>query len=128
MKKFTKILEDKDREIEFESDDLKDGLSADIEQLDDVLSKDELKDKLGGSWEIVSIIDVSVKEPVNENLKPIIINAEVGNRPIKRGEYIYITAQIKKPGQSTAYHHSQMGVIKVRVIDIYNTMLVLNNL
>jgi len=128
MKKFTKILEDKGKEIEFESDDLKDGLSADIEELDDVLSKDELKDKLGGSWEIVSIIDVSVEEPVNENLKPIIINAEVGNRQIKRGEYIYITAQIKKPGQSTAYHHSQMGVIKVRVIDIYNTMLVLNNL
>jgi hypothetical protein len=128
MKKFTKILEDKGKEIEFESDDLKDGLSDDVEELDDVLSKDELKDKLGGSWEIVSIIDVSVKEPVNENLKPIIINAEVGNRPIKRGEYIYITAQIKKPGQSTAYHHSQMGVIKVRVIDIYNTMLVLNNL
>ena len=107
---------------------MKNGLSDDVEELDDVLSKDELKDKLGGSWEIVSIIDVSVKEPVNENLKPIIINAEVGNRPIKRGEYIYITAQIKKPGQSTAYHHSQMGVIKVRVIDIYNTMLVLNNL
>tara|TARA_Y100000389_G_scaffold111840_1_gene108901 strand:- start:4895 stop:5281 length:387 start_codon:yes stop_codon:yes gene_type:complete len=128
MKKFTKVLEDKDKEIEFESDDLKNGLSDDVEELDDVLSKDELKDKLGGSWEIVSIIDVSVKEPVNENLKPIIINAEVGNRPIKRGEYIYITAQIKKPGQSTAYHHSQMGVIKVRVIDIYNTMLVLNNL
>lgn len=128
MKKFTKVLEDKDKEIEFESDDLKNGLSDDVEELDNVLSKDELKDKLGGSWEIVSIIDVSVKEPVNENLKPIIINAEVGNRPIKRGEYIYITAQIKKPGQSTAYHHSQMGVIKVRVIDIYNTMLVLNNL
>ena len=70
MKKFTKILEDKDREIEFESDDLKDGLSADIEELDDVLSKDELKDKLGGSWEIVSIIDVSVEEPVNEDLNP----------------------------------------------------------
>lgn len=128
MKKFTKVLEDKDKEIEFESDDLKNGLSDDVEELDDVLSKDELKDKLGGSWEIVSIVDVSVKEPVNENLKPIIINAEVGNRPIKRGEYIYITAQIKKPGQSTAYHHSQMGVIKVRVIDIYNTMLVLNNI
>ena len=128
MKKFTKVLEDKDKEIEFESDDLKNGLSDDVEELDNVLSKDELKDKLGGSWEIVSIIDVSVKEPVNENLKPIIINAEVGNRPIKRGEYIYITAQIKKPGQSTAYHHSQMGVIKVRVIDIYNTMLILNNL
>ena len=128
MKNFTKVLEDKDKEIEYESDDLKNGLSDDVEELDDVLSKDELKDKLGGSWEIVSIVDVSVKEPVNENLKPIIINAEVGNRPIKRGEYIYITAQIKKPGQSTAYHHSQMGVIKVRVIDIYNTMLVLNNL
>ena len=125
MKKFSKILEDKDKEIEFETDDLKDGLSGDVEELDDVLSKDELKDKLSGSWEIVSIVDVSTKEPVNENLKPIIINAEVGNRPIKRGEYIYITAQIKKPGQSTAYHHSQMGVIKVRVIDIYNTKTLL---
>lgn len=130
MKRFSKILEDKekDKEIEFKSDELEDGLSGDIEELDDVLSKDELKDKLSGSWEIVSIVDVSTEEPVNENLKPIIINAEVGNRPIKRGEYIYITAQIKKPGQSTAYHHSQMGVIKVRVVDIYNTMLILNNL
>ena len=82
MKKFTKILEDKGKEIEFESDDLKDGLSDDVEELDDVLSKDELKDKLGGSWEIVSIIDVSVKEPVNENLKPIIINAN-GNRVVE---------------------------------------------
>lgn len=128
MKRFTKILEEKDKEIEFKSDELKDGLSGDVEELDDVLSKDELKDKLSGSWEIISIIDVSTEEPIKENLQPLIINAEVGNREIKRGEYIYITAQIKKPGQSTAYHHSQMGVIKVRVVDIYNTMLILNNL
>lgn len=120
MKRFTKILEENKKESE--------SLSKDIEQVDDTLTKDELKDKLSGSWEIISIVDVSTEEPVNENLQPLIINAEVGNREIKRGQYIYITAQIKKPGQSTAYHHSKMGVIKVRVVDIYNTMLVLNNL
>lgn len=120
MEKFTKIIESKTKDQK--------ELSTDIEDMNDDLIKDDKKKKLIGSWEIVSIVDISMEEPISESLQPLIINAEVGNREIKRGEYIYITAQIKKPGQSTAYHHSQMGVIKVRVVDIYNTMLVLNNL
>jgi hypothetical protein len=116
MKKYT----------EFKTDTNK-PLSNDIEKLDDILDTEGSK-KLIGSWEIVSIVDISTKEPINEGLQPLIINAEVGNREIKRGEFIYITAQIKKPGQSTLYHHSQMGVIKVRIVDIYNTMTILNNL
>ena len=120
MKKFTKVLETTKKDSE--------ELSDDINELDNELSDDIKKDKLIGSWEIVDIVDISTEEPIQEGLKPLIINAEVGNREIKRGEYIYITAQIKKPGQSTAYHHSQMGVIKVRIIDIYNTMTILNRL
>ena len=128
MKKFSDLKNKKtepidSKQIEFDSDGL--PLSNDIEKLDDELSKTK---KLIGSWEIVSIVDISTEEPIKENLQPLIINGEVGNREIKRGEYIYITAQIKKPGQSIPYHSNQMGVIKVRVVDIYNTMSILNSL
>jgi hypothetical protein len=126
MKKFSKIT-DKDNSFDFKKLKQK-GVSSDIENLDSQIEKEVEGTKLDGSWEIVSIVDVTTEMPDINESKAIIINAELGSREIKRGEFIYITAQIKKPGQSTAYHHSQMGVIKVRVVDIYNTMMILNNL
>lgn len=124
MKKFSSIS-DKTSSLDFKKDKSK-NLSTDIEKLDDQLESEVQGTKLDGEWEIVSVIDVSTQKPnVNET---IIINAELGSGEIKRGEFIYITAQIKKPGQTQAYHQSQMGVIKVRVVDIYNTMSILNNL
>lgn len=123
MKKFSDIT-DKDINIDFDKKKTK-NLSTDIQNLEDQLG-DEIKGKLNGSWEIVSIVDVSLKTPeINE---AIIINAELGQGEIKRGDFIYITAQIKKKGQTMAYHHSQMGCFKVRVVDIYNTMGILNSL
>ena len=124
MKKFSDIS-DKNSKLDFKKDKVK-STSNDIQKLDDQLEHEIQGSKLDGSWEIVSIIDVSTQKPnVNE---AIIINAELGSGEIKRGEYIYITAQIKKPGQTMAYHHSQMGVIKCQVRDIYNTMGILNSL
>jgi hypothetical protein len=126
MKKFSSIT-DKNTSIDFKKKKQSD-VSNDIESLDNQIEKEIEGTKLDGSWEIVSIIDVSTEMPdVNES-KALIINAEVGNREIKRGEHIYITAQIKRPGQTQAYHHNQMGVIKVRVVDIYNTMMILNSI
>jgi len=125
MKKFSKIVEDitnKEVSIDFKKDKEED-LSNDITELDDQLS-DEIKSTiLDGEWEIVNIIDVSTEKPTNES---IIINAELGNKEVKRGDFIYITALINKKGKP--YHQSQMGVLKVRVIEIYNTLLVLNSL
>lgn len=123
MKKFTQIS-DKNTTIDFDKEEQKE-LSNDINILDDQVEKEVKLDKLSGEWEIVNILDVSMNMPITE---AIIINAELGKGEIKRGDFIYITAQIKKPNQSIAYHNMQMGVVKVRVVDIYNTMSILNNL
>lgn len=121
MKKFTDIT-DKDASIEFNKDK-EDDLSNDITQLDDQVS-DEVKNTiLDGEWDIVNVIDVSTNKPTNE---AIIINAELGDKQVKRGEFLYVTALINKKGRP--YHQSQMGVLKVRVVEIYNTLLVLNSL
>ena len=124
MKKFTDIL-DKNSSIEFKKSKDK-TLSTDIESLDNQISK-EISGKLEGEWEIVSVIDVTTNKPPDIS-EALIINAELGNKEIKRGDLIYITAQIKKPGQTTAYYNMQMGCFKVRVVDIYNTMSILNTL
>ncbi len=124
MKKFSDIS-DKEKSFDFKKTKQKDT-SNDIEKLDDQVGKEAEATKLDGEWEIVNIIDVSTECP--ELNEAIIINAELGSGEIKRGDVIYITAQIKRPGQVVAYHNMQMGCIKVRVVDIYNTMSILNNL
>ena len=125
MRKFSKLIEsitDKEVSIEFKKDK-SDSLSNDIDALDDQVS-DEVKGTiLDGEWEIVNVIDVSMDQPTNES---VVINAELGNKEVKRGDYIYITALLNK--KDKPYHQSQMGVIKVRVVEIYNTLLVLNQL
>ena len=124
MKKFTDIT-DKTSSLDFNKKKSK-NLSTDIESLDSQLHDEVVGTKLDGEWEIVSVIDVSKEMPKTN--EAIIINAELGSGEIKRGQYIYITAQIKKSGQTQAYHQSQMGVIKCQVRDIYNTMYILNSL
>jgi len=124
MKKFTDIT-NKDFSLNFKKDKPKE-VSNDIQDLNNQIDSQIEGTKLDGEWEIVSVVDVSVENP--QIKEAIIINAELGNKPVKRGDVIYITAQLKKPGQSQAYNASKMGVIKVRVVDIYNTMLVLNGL
>ena len=127
MKKFSDIT-NKEKSIDFDKEK-QDSLSNDIESLDKQL-EDEIKStKLEGEWEIKSVVSVSLDPPTEEELKSneaIVINAELGQKPIKRGDFIYITALINKKGNYT--HQNQMGVVKVRVVEIYNTLLVLNQL
>lgn len=133
MKKFTqRITESEDKEkkdkesFDFKkTDQEKKGMSSDVDSLDDQLDNAVKNTEIDGEWEIVSIIDVSNKPPkINE---AIIINAELGDKKVKRGDFIYITALINKSGASS-YHLNQMGVLKVRVVEIYNSLLVLNQL
>jgi hypothetical protein len=122
MKKFTDLTK-KDSKLDFEKD--KPSLiSNDIEDLDNQISDEVEGTKLEGEWEIQSIIDVSTEPPKTN--EAIIVNADIGNKEIKRGEFIYITALINKKGRP--YHQSQMGVVKTRVVEIYNTLLVLNSI
>lgn len=133
MKKFSKIVEkqdiaDKKSSLYFDKKNT-DNTSTDIEDLKDQLQKEIDSTKLDGEWEIHSIQGISLDPPTEDELKAneaIVINAELGNKPVKRGDFIYITALINKKGGYV--HQNQMGVLKVRIIEIYNTLLVLNNL
>jgi hypothetical protein len=121
MKKFTSIS-NKSSSISFNKANDK-LLSTDISGLNNQLSTEIKNSKLDGEWEIVNIIDVSLEKPTNE---AIIINAELGGKSVKRGDFLYVTALINKKGNT--YHQSQMGVLKVRVTEIYNTLMILNNI
>lgn len=128
MKKFSDIS-DKNSSLEFKKDKAKD-LSNDIDSLDDQLSDEVKSTILDGEWQIDSVLSISSEPPTEDQIKSneaIVINAELGKEPVKRGDFIYITALINKRG-SSMIHQSQMGVIKVRVVEIYNTLMVLNQL
>lgn len=127
MKKFTDIT-DKESSFDFEKEN-QENTSTDVDSLDDQLD-DQIKSTiLDGEWEIKSVISVSTDPPTEEEIKSneaIVINAELGQNPVKRGDFIYITALINKKGNYT--HMNQMGVVKVRIVEIYNSLLVLNQL
>lgn len=122
MKKFTDIT-NKSSSIEFEKD--KSGiLSNDIDNLNDQL-KNSIESTISSEeWEIVNVIDVSLDDP--DIKESVIINADLTNKSVKRGDVIYITAILHKKG--SYYHQNQMGVIKVRIVEIYNSLHVLNTL
>jgi len=125
MKKFSDISK-KEVSLDFKKNKQK-LLSNDINLLNSQLKNSIDGTKLDGEWEIIDILSISTKEPSDDNLKEtIVINAEIGNNTIKRGDYIYITALINKKGNYV--NQNQMGVLKVKVVDIYNNLFVLNQL
>lgn len=120
--KKTENIED----IEYESERIeKDTMSDDMSNIKDVLNKTtKLKDS---EYEIVGINDVSFDKPENiENLieEATIINADLGNKEAKRGDLLYITAMVKKKNVTW----NSMAVLKVRIVDIYQGLSVLNTL
>lgn len=123
MKKFSNLT--KKDSLKYKDKTKKSDLSDDVENLDGQIEDYSKEATIDGEWEIQSIIDIS-NDPPKTN-EAIIINAEIGNKKIKRGDYIYITALINKRGE-TRVHMNQMGVLKVRVVEIYNTLQVLNQI
>jgi hypothetical protein len=102
-------------------------LSNDIEVLQKELDKKPKASK--DEWEIVSVVSVSNDEPelTGELSEAVIINADLGANPVKRGDLLYITAMLKKK-ESNWTQPNIMGVVKVRVVDIYNSLSILNGL
>jgi hypothetical protein len=96
----------------------------DLEKINDQI-EDAVEDtKVNDEWVIDSIIDVSKNEPLTES---IIINAELGDRTVKRGDDVYITAMLHRKANEP-YHQQQMGVLKARITDIYNNLHILNTI
>lgn len=127
MKKFSDIS-NKESAILFKGQG-QGELSNDINSLDDQIDSQIDSTKLDGEWKIDTVISVSLDPPDEDFIKSneaIVVNAELGQKPVKRGDFIYITALINKTGNYT--HQNQMGVVKTRIVDIYNSLLVLNQL
>ena len=103
------------------------ALSTDIENPELEISLDAIK---SGEYYIDSIIDV-FNEPVeDEHLVEsglVAVDADLTNKPIKRGDIVYITALVKKKGASMSSPASQ-SVVKLRVVDIYPGLNRLNSI
>lgn len=110
IKKFQELSDDIEKEVL----DLKDG---------------EIKSKLNQKFEIESVIDVFTDPkdlPLTES-GLVAMNADLSNKNIKRGDTVYITAMVKKEGQSFSSPSTQ-AVIKLRIVDIYHGLSYLNKI
>jgi hypothetical protein len=76
-----------------------------------------------GDWEIEQVIDITTVPPVDES---VIINPHLHVDSVKRGDFIYITAVLNKAG--TRVTPNSIGVIKARVVNIYNSIQALNQI
>lgn len=118
---------DKDKDLglkRIESDTLSDDMSGlkDILNKSIKLTRSDYEDGI----EIVGINDISLDLSSIKNIKEntTIINADLGDKEVKRGDHLYISAMIKKKNISW----NSMVVIKVRIVDIYQGLSILNSL
>lgn len=101
--------------------ELSDDLKNDIFEIESEI-------KGGDKFEIESIIDIFLEPPTEEKISEsgmIAFNADLTNKEVKRGDVVYITAMIKKPGSSYTSPASQ-AILKMRIIDIYHGLSYLN--
>lgn len=94
--------------------------AADLDEL-----KEETEEVIkleDGEYIIVGINDVSTEKPdINE---ATIINADLSGKEVKRNDILYITAMVQKKN----VNWNTMAVFKVRVVDMYNGLSILNTL
>lgn len=96
-------------------------LSNDIENKDLIIDLEKVKD---GEYEIESIIDIIYKDDLNES--NLIGAGDLSNKDIKRGSELFITCMLRKQGTTSFSSPSIQGVVKVRVVDIFFGLSMLN--
>lgn len=112
---------------EWKQDQVMDDLSGDHIESEDFNPKE---------WEITNVIDVMVDDPqTSEDVRlagSLVENAITFDtsvpKDVNRGDYLWITAMIKKKGTSTYNDPGRTAVIKVRVVDIYYGLQHLNKI
>lgn len=86
--------------------------------------------KLKGPFEIESIIDIFLDpEDIPTEVKEsnaVGVNTDLSIKEFKRGDYVWITALLRKPGTTSFNSPAIQGVIKLRVVDIYYGLQYLN--
>lgn len=107
-------------------------MSAKKINLDDfeILKKaenDEVEKLDTDEWQITKIIDV-IKDPkeveeyenqLKEAKGGVKLNTDLDAKDVKRGDTLWLTAMLAPRNKSNAYAPGQIGVIKVRVTDIF---------
>ena len=127
VKKFKDYI----NEEKSDKQNLADDLSVLIKNDDGDIEKVDMNE-----WEISKIIDV-IKDPKEiETLESYLYEARGGvklstdldAKDVKRGDTLWLTALLAPRNKSVAYSPGTMGVLKVRVIDIYYGLSKLKNL
>lgn len=117
--KFDKFKSDKIKK--FDKDKTFQPLSDDIIAISK-FDKGEYE-KVKGPVEIVQITGVIDDKDEIKKLDEIaggpVINTDLALKTAKRGDTIWLTALLQRPGSSSVYNSQTLGVIKVRVVDIY---------
>ncbi len=84
-------------------------------------------------WDIEKIIDVIQPDFLDKSLEegkssstPLMTDTVV--KDVKRGDILYITALLKPKNTTASYNPGQIGVLKVRIVDLYYNLSSLKHL
>ena len=102
---------------------LKEYLQDDITEFENEIDKYE-KVKEIEIIQITGVISEEEAKKIDENLS--VYAGDFSGKDVKRGDYIYLSCMMKKPG--TSYSPQQQGVLQCRVTDIYLGLTKLNSL
>lgn len=127
----TKFNDFKETKIKnFEKDKEFQPLSNDIIAISK-LDNGEYK-KIKEPMEIVQITGVITDEDEIKKLDEIaggpILNTDIALKQVKRGDIIWLTAILQKPGSSSVYNTQTLCTIKARIVDWYVGLNKLNQM
>jgi len=134
IKKFEEFKIDHDNMNEKNEDNYQ-NLSSDIEVLQKN-SEGEIEKVDMKEWEVAKIVDV-IKDPkeieelenhIKEAKGGMKLSTDLDAKDVKRGDTLWLTAILAPRNKSVAYSPGTMGVLKVRVVDIYYGLSKLKNM
>ena len=103
---------------------------------DDIIAIKELEDgsieKIKGPIEIVKVTGIITDEEKIKKLNEIsggpVISTDLSVKQVKRGDTIWVTAFIQKPGTQSWTSQTSQAVLKCRISDIYFGLNILNTI
>lgn len=112
------------------------NLSDDIEVYKKGIEKDEIEKLDTKEWQVKKIIDI-IKDPkeieelenqIQEAKGGTVLSTDISAKDVKRGDTLWLTAILAPKNKSVAYAPGTMGVLKVRVVDIFYGLSKLKNM
>ena len=102
---------------------------------DDIIAIKELEDgsieKIKGPIEIVQVTGIITDEEKIKKLNEIaggpVLNTDLSLKQVKRGQEIWITCLLQKPG-TAVFNAQTMGVIRARIVDFWYGLNILNTI